>query len=98
MTMKSGAKFEEKLTCGSKYNMRNLIDFHPATQKPENFYEFWAEKYRGVIFHDTGQWCKIWINPDLVVSKMAWGIGWTFIREHKSKKLYIDGFFFVKSI
>ena len=49
--------------------------------------EVWAkEKYRGVIFHDTEHWCKIWINPDLVVSKMAWGIGWNFITALKSLK------------
>ena len=45
-------------------------------------YEVWAKKYTGVIFHDTEQWCKIWINPDLV----AWEIGWTFIRALKSLK------------
>ena len=42
--------------------------------------------YRGVIFHDTEYWCKTWINPGLVVSKLAWGIGWTFIRALKSVK------------
>ena len=47
---------------------------------------FEVEKYRGVIFHGTEQWFKIWINPDLVASKMAWGIGWTFIRALKSLK------------
>ena len=49
-------------------------------------YKNWAKKYRGVIFHDTEQWCQIWINLDLVVSKMAWEIGWTFIRAFKSLK------------
>ena len=29
---------------------------------------------------------KNWINPDLVVSKMAWRNGWTFIRALKSLK------------
>ena len=29
-------------------------------------------------------WWKIWINADLVVSKMAWGIGWTFITALKN--------------
>ena len=38
---------------------------------------------RGVIFYDTEQWCKIWANPNLVVSKMAWEIGWTFITVQK---------------
>ena len=35
-------------------------------------YEVWAKKkYREVIFHVIEQWCKIWINSDLVVWKMA---------------------------
>ena len=87
---------KEKLTCGFKYDMRNLVNFHPTTQKSKNFtsmgyfcpkyMRFELEKYRGVIFHDTEQWCKIWINPDLVVSKMAWRIRWTFITAPKSLK------------
>ena len=97
MTLKSDAKFKEKLTCGFKYDMRNLVNFHPTTQKSKNFtsmgyfcpkyMRFELKKYRGVIFHDTEQWCKIWINLDLVVSKLAWGIGWTFIKAHKSLKI-----------
>ena len=43
---------------------------------------FELRKYRRVIFHDTEQGCKIRINPDLLISKMAWGIVWTFIRAH----------------
>ena len=43
--------------------------------------------YRGVIFHDTEHWCKIWINLDTVVSKLAWGIGWTFIKAVKNLKI-----------
>ena len=95
MALKSDAKFKEKLTCGFKYDMRNLVNFHPTTRKSKNFtlmgyfcpkYEVWAKKCRGVIFHDTEQWCKVWVNPDLAVSKMAWGIGWTFIRAPKSLK------------
>ena len=49
-------------------------------------YEVWAKKYGGVIFHDIEQWCKFWINPDFVVLKMAWGIGWTFITALKNLK------------
>ena len=37
MTLESGGKFKEKLTYGFKYDMRNLVNFHPATQKTENF-------------------------------------------------------------
>ena len=31
MTMKSDAKFEEKLTCGLANEMRNLENFHQST-------------------------------------------------------------------
>ena len=95
-TQKSDVKFNEKLTCGFKYDMRDLVNFHPTTQKFENFFlmgsfcpkytRFELQKYRGVIFHETEQWCQIWINPDLVVSKLARGIEWTFIRALKSLK------------
>ena len=30
MTLKSDAKFEEKLTCGLENNMRNLAKFHQS--------------------------------------------------------------------
>ena len=39
MTLKSDAKFKEKLTCGFKYDLRNLVNFHPTTQKSENFFK-----------------------------------------------------------
>ena len=38
MTLKSGTKFEEKLTCGLKNDMRNLMNFHPTTKKFENLH------------------------------------------------------------
>ena len=37
MALKSDAKFEEKLTLGFRYDMRNLVNFHPTTQKSKNF-------------------------------------------------------------
>ena len=96
MTMKSDAKFKEKLTCGFKYDMGNLVNFHPTTQKSKSFtfmgyfcpkhMKFELKKCRGVIFKNTEQWYKVWMNPDLVVSKMAWRFGWTFIRAPKSLK------------
>ena len=98
----------KKLTCGFKYDMSNLVSFHATTQKFENFFlmgsfcpkyirfELW--KYIGVIFHDTEQWCKIWINPDLVASKMAWGTEWNFNRVAKSlENFYCDGLFLSKA-
>ena len=83
------------MTCSFKPDMRNLVNFHPTTQKAENFFSmgpfcpnytrFQQQKYR-VISHDAEQWCKVWINHNLVVSKIAWGIGWAFIRALKSLK------------
>ena len=65
MIMKSDAKFKEKLTYGFKYYMRNLVNFHPTTQKSENFTSvgyfcpkftrFELKKYGGVILNDTEQ-------------------------------------------
>ena len=65
MTMNIDAKFKQKLTCDSKYDMRNLVNLQPTTQKSENFtsmgyfclkyMRFELKKYRGVIFHDTEQ-------------------------------------------
>ena len=37
MTQKSDAKFEEKLTLGSKNDMRNLVNFNESSDKSENF-------------------------------------------------------------
>ena len=36
MTLKSQAKFEERLTCGLENDMRNLVDFHQNTWKCQN--------------------------------------------------------------
>ena len=38
MTLKSDAKFEEKLTLGSKNDMRNLVNFNASSDKPENLH------------------------------------------------------------
>ena len=96
MTPKSDTKFKEKLTCGLKYDMSNFVKFYPTTQKSEkstsmgtfcpNYIRF--ELKKSLMIYLSWHWtlCKMWINPDLAVSKMAWGIGWTFIRAPKSLK------------
>ena len=63
MKLKSDAKFKEKLTCEFKYDMWNLVAFHPTTQKSKNvismsyfclkYMWFDFENYGGVIFHDN---------------------------------------------
>ena len=63
MTMKSDGNFEEKLTLGSKRNIRNLVNFGPNNQISQNFSSmdyFWEKrldlkKCREVVFHDTEQ-------------------------------------------
>ena len=37
MKMKNDARFEEKLTCQLKIDMRNLTNFDPSTQKSQKF-------------------------------------------------------------
>ena len=38
MTLKSDAKVEEKLTLGSKNDMRNLVNFNESRGKSENLH------------------------------------------------------------
>ena len=37
MTLNSDAKFKEKLTCGLKYDMKNLVNFHTTNEKSKEF-------------------------------------------------------------
>ena len=37
MARKIDTKFEGKLTCASKSDMRNLADFHQSTRKSQNW-------------------------------------------------------------
>ena len=63
MKLKSDAKSKEKLTCEFKYDMWNLVAFHPTTQKSKSFISmsyfcpkymwFELENYGGVIFYDN---------------------------------------------
>ena len=52
-------------------NHSKVKKFHFDGLFSSKVYEVWAKKYKGVIFHDTEQWCKIGIYPDLVFSKLA---------------------------
>ena len=38
MTLKSGAKFEKKLTLGSKNDMKNLVDLNASGGKSKNLH------------------------------------------------------------
>ena len=73
-------------------------EFSPNHYFCPKYVRFELKNHKVVIFHDTEQRCKIWINPDLVVSKMAWRVGWTFIRANKSLKIVHWWAVFVQSI
>ena len=97
MTRKNDTKIEEKLACHFKTDMMNLANFDPCTQKSKKFVlmgSLWAKyttfgikKYRGVIFHDTEDWFKIWKRNWLVIWKMTWQISKIFTRALESAKL-----------
>ena len=56
MTLKSDAKFKETLTCGFKYDMRNLVNFHATSQKAKKFSSMgsFCPKYtKRTSFHHT---------------------------------------------
>ena len=38
MTLKSDSKFEEKLTLGSKNDMKNLLNFNASSDESENLH------------------------------------------------------------
>ena len=71
MTLKNDEKFEEKLTCHFKIDIRSLMNFDPRTQKSQECTLSWAafdqiiyimfelKKYRGVMFNCTLDWYKI---------------------------------------
>ena len=48
MTLKSYGKFEEKLTCDLKNNMRNLANFHQNTWKCQDWY------FHEILFSKVG--------------------------------------------
>ena len=74
-------------------NMTRGIWWIFKSPKISHWWAFYCPKYMRLelkqnrsYLHDTEQWCKIWINPGLVVSKMVRGIGWTFITVLKNLK------------
>ena len=78
MALKIDAKFEGKLTCAFKNDMRNLASFHQSTFESRKIGTLMAsfcpklktyelKIYRGVMCYDNEEWCKIWKGIDLSV-------------------------------
>ena len=42
MILESDAKFEEKVTCSLKNDMKNLANFHQSTQKSQYWDFYWV--------------------------------------------------------
>ena len=106
MTLRSDAKFEEKLICCFK-NDKNLVNFDLSTQFSKictvicpfcaKYITFDQKKYRGVIFNDTEESCKIWRKTGLWFGKWHKEFG-KFSSEHlKVSKLVLSWDHFVQS-
>ena len=92
VTLKSDAKFKEKLILSSKNDIRNLLNFNASRDKSENqhfdvlllsiTYKVSAKKVHKIIFHDTEEWSKLWRKDQWAVQWKAWkfGLWWaTFV-------------------
>ena len=62
MTLKSDAKFQEKMTCGFKYEMKNFMNLTQPLNTLKTLllwalfvkgYKVLAKKHKGVIFNGT---------------------------------------------
>ena len=95
MTLKSDAKFEEKLTLGSKNGMRNLVNFHPPFQKSKNFtlIDYFFSKYMRfeLTYTEELSFMTLWFQ------KWHEKLGELSLDHPKSEKLYIDGLFLSKA-
>ena len=80
MTLKSDAKFGEKLTCRFKIDMKNSTNFDTGHLKLSiictlmgsfwpKYIIFELKMYRGVMFDSTEDWCIMWRKTDLYFHK-----------------------------
>ena len=79
MTVKNDSKIEEEMTCCFKI-YKEFHDFWPEHLKAwkmcflmdclwPKYIMLDLKQYRRVIFHDTGELCKIWRKTDLCLEK-----------------------------
>ena len=95
VTLKSNAKFEEKLTLGSENGMRNLVNFNASSGKSEKLhfdvmlllkvYYAWAKKVlRSYVI--TLKMMQNLKRNWLVLWKMTWKIWWILAQHSKVSK------------
>ena len=97
MALKNDENSEEQLTCCLKTGIRNLTNFDSSTWVSKiytlmgcfwpKYIMFELKTYRGVIFHDTREWCKIWRKSDLWFGKWHEEFGKTSSEHMKVSKL-----------
>ena len=102
MTLTSDSKFGEKLTLGSKNDVRNLVSFNASSGKSENLlfdvlllsklYYVWAkEKFRSVIYHNIEERYKIGVGTNLCFEKWHEEFGRFFLNCQNSQNLDSNG-------
>ena len=66
MTLKSDAKFKEKLMCDFKYDMRNFVNFHPTTEKSKKFASmgYFCPKYMRFELKNTQELSFMTLNSN----------------------------------
>ena len=67
MTLKSGAKFEEKLTCCLENGMRNLANFHQSTKKCQNWN--FAQSRKCMTLKFTEELCAMTMKNDTKIEE-----------------------------
>ena len=104
MTLKSDAKFEIKLTLGSKNKMKNLVNFNVSSGKSEKLhfnvlllsiaYKVSAKKVQKNYLSWHWRVIQTLKKNWLFVWKMIWGIWWILTRAVQSLKIYtLMGYF-----
>ena len=81
MTLKSDAKFKEKLTCGFKYDMWNLVNFHSTTRSLKISFQ-WAlfvQSIQGLSYKNTEELPFMILNSDAKFEKT---LIWWFQKWH----------------
>ena len=99
MTLKSDAKFEEKLLLSSKNDIRNLVNFNASSGKSGNLHfdvillpniKFQPKEYSRMISYDTAKRSKLWRKTDFLFEK--WHVEFYFnLSSGKSENLHFYG-------
>ena len=95
MSLKSDGKFEEKLTLGSKNDIRNLVNFHVSNSRSGNLYfdvlllsiayKVSAKKLQNYLM--TLKKDPNFEEKLTFIWKMTWGIWWTLTLAVESLKI-----------